>query len=239
MLTPTQNLIENLQKVRLRLADAAAHQHRSVDSITVLAVSKGQTVASIAAAADLGLTHFGENYLQEALPKIAALEARRLCWHFIGQLQSNKTRAVAEHFDWVHTVDRLKLAERLSAQRPFHARPLQICLQVRIGAQPGKGGADPNALTELVGAVRSLPRLELRGLMCLPPAETDFAAQRRWFAELRELRDRVDPGHALLADLSMGMSGDLEAAVAEGATLVRIGTAIFGPRAATRVESAT
>jgi pyridoxal phosphate enzyme (YggS family) len=237
MLTPTQNLMENLQKVRQRLADAAAHHHRSVDSITVLAVSKGQTAAAIAAVADLGVTHFGENYLQEALPKIATLAPRQLCWHFIGQLQSNKTRAVAEHFDWVHTVDRLKLAERLSAQRPFHAPPLRVCLQVRIGPELSKGGAEPDTLEALVDAVRSLPRLQLRGLMCLPPAEADFAAQRRWFAELRELRDRVDPDRLRLPDLSMGMSGDLEAAVAEGATVVRIGTAIFGPRASARVES--
>jgi PLP dependent protein len=228
--------MENLQKVRLRLADAAAHHHRNVDSITVLAVSKGQPAAAIAAAADLGLTHFGENYLQEALPKIAALEARGLCWHFIGQLQSNKTRAVAEHFDWVHTVDRLKLAERLSAQRPFHAPPLQVCLQVRIGPETTKGGADPAEVARLVAAVRQLPRLQLRGLMCLPPAEDDFDAQRRWFAQLRDLRDQLDPEHALLTDLSMGMSGDLEAAVAEGATLVRIGTAIFGPRSVGPVE---
>ena len=236
MLTPTQNLMENLQKVQQRLADAAAHHHRSVDSITVLAVSKGQPVESIAAAADLGQIHFGENYLQEALPKIAALHARRLTWHFIGQLQSNKTRAVAEHFDWVHTVDRLKLAERLSAQRPFHAPPLQVCLQVRIGPETTKGGADPGEVARLVAAVRQLPRLQLRGLMCLPPAEDDFDAQRRWFAQLRELRDQLDPERALLTDLSMGMSGDLEAAVAEGATLVRIGTAIFGPRSVGPVE---
>lgn len=237
MLTPTQNLMENLQKVRRRVADAAAHHHRSVDSITVLAVSKGQPAESIAAAADLGQIHFGENYLQEALPKIAALHARRLTWHFIGQLQSNKTRAVAEHFDWVHTVDRLKLAERLSAQRPFHAPPLQVCLQVRIGPGLGKGGAEPESLADLVNAVRELPRLQLRGLMCVPPAETEVAAQRRWFADLRALRDQVDPERSVLQELSMGMSGDLEAAVAEGATLVRIGTAIFGPRAAARVES--
>jgi pyridoxal phosphate enzyme (YggS family) len=184
----------------------------------------------LAAAADLGQRHFGENYLQEALPKLAALAPRRLTWHFIGQLQSNKTRAVAENFDWVHTVDRLRIAERLSAQRPYHAPPLRVCIQVRIGAESSKGGVDPDRAAELVEAVSALPRLELRGRMCLPPAESDPQRQRAWLRQLRELRDRIDAGRGLLPDLSMGMSDDLEAAVAEGSTIVRIGTAIFGPR---------
>lgn len=230
MLTLTQNLAENLRNVRARLARAAAGCGRNVDSVTLLAVSKSQPPESVAALADLGQAHFGENYLQEALPKLEQLATRRLTWHFIGQLQSNKTRPVAEHFDWVHTVDRLRIAERLSAQRPFHAAPLKVCVQVHIGGEASKGGAEPEAVAELVAAVRTLPRLELRGLMCLPPPEEEPARQRAWLGQLRELRDRVDPGRALLPDLSMGMSADLESAVAEGSTVVRVGTALFGPR---------
>lgn len=231
MLTLTQNLAENLGNVRNRLARATAASGRSVSCVTLLAVSKMQPPDSIGALADLGQRDFGENYLQEALPKLTALRSRGLTWHFIGQLQSNKTRAVAEHFDWVHTVDRLRLAERLSAQRPIHAAPLKVCIQVQIGGETSKGGADPAALPDLVNAIRALPRLELRGLMCLPPAETDYPRQRAWLAQLRGLRDTLG-GTAVLPDLSMGMSADLEAAVAEGSTLVRIGTALFGPRAA-------
>jgi pyridoxal phosphate enzyme (YggS family) len=231
MLTLTQNLAENLRNVRGRLEQAAAASGRNVSCVTLLAVSKTQPAEQVAALAKLGQRDFGENYLQEALPKLAALRARRLTWHFIGQLQSNKTRAVAEHFDWVHTVDRLRLAERLSTQRPFHAPPLRVCIQVRIGGEDSKGGVEPAELPELVSAIRALPRLELRGLMCLPPPETEYPRQRAWLAQLRALRDSLG-GSALLPDLSMGMSADLEAAVAEGATVVRIGTALFGPRAA-------
>jgi pyridoxal phosphate enzyme (YggS family) len=230
MLTPPQNLAENSRKLRARIEAAARAAGRNVDSITLLAVSKGQPVSAIDTLARLGLEHFGENYLQEALPKIAALRGRELTWHFIGQLQSNKTRAVAENFAWVHTLDRLKLAERLSAQRPPFAAPLQVCLQLRLGSEPGKGGAPAGQLRELVAAVGILPRLRLRGLMCVPPAEPTPQAQRRWFAEARELRDALNRDGAALDTLSMGMSGDLEAAVAEGATLLRIGTALFGPR---------
>lgn len=230
MLTLTQNLAENLRAVRARLSRAAADCGRNVQSITLLAVGKSQPAGAIAALADLGQRHFGESYLQEALPKLEALAARRLTWHFIGQLQSNKTRAVATHFDWVHTIDRLRIAERLSAQRPFHAPPLRVCIQVRIGMEASKGGVAPEQAAELVAAVRALPRLELRGLMCLPPPESDPQRQRYWLRQLRELRDAIDAGRGLLPELSMGMSDDLEAAVAEGATIVRVGTAIFGPR---------
>lgn len=231
MLTLTQNLAENLRNVRNRLERAATDSGRSVSCVTLLAVSKTQPSERVAALADLGQRDFGENYLQEALPKLDDLRARQLTWHFIGQLQSNKTRPVAEYFDWVHTVDRLRLAERLSAQRPFHAAPLKVCIQVRIGTEVSKGGADASELPGLVSAIRDLPRLELRGLMCLPPPETDYARQRAWLARLRTLRDELG-GPRILPDLSMGMSADLEAAVAEGSTLVRIGTALFGPRPA-------
>ena len=230
MLTPPQNLAENTRKLRARIAAAAAAAGRSEDSVTLLAVGKGHGSAALETAARLGIEHFGENYLQEALLKIDALRGLELTWHFIGQLQSNKTRAVAENFHWVHTVDRLKLAERLSAQRPQFAAPLQLCLQVRLGDELTKGGAKPAEVRELALAVRELPRLRLRGLMCLPPAETDPAAQRRWFAQLRELRDALNADGLALDTLSMGMSDDLEAAIAEGASIVRIGTALFGPR---------
>lgn len=219
-----------LQGVRLRVAAAATRAAREPQDITVVAVSKTQPAAALAALATLGQRHFGENYLQEALEKIETLRGRGLVWHFIGQLQSNKTRAVAEHFDWVHTVDRLKLIERLSAQRPLHASPLEICIQVKLGDEDGKGGASPADLPGLLAAAAAAPRVRLRGLMALPPAESDELAQRRWFAELRRLFDLARRDHPALDTLSMGMSGDLEAAILEGATLVRIGTALFGER---------
>lgn len=230
MLTPPQNLAENSRNLRQRIAAAAQSAGRNVDSITLLAVSKGQPAQSVQTLAALGQQHFGENYLQEALPKIADLRGIALTWHFIGQLQANKTRAIAENFQWVHTVDRLKLAQRLSEQRPPLAPPLQVCLQVKLGNEPGKGGVPPAELPALAAAVALLPRLQLRGLMCIPPAETQTDAQRRWFAQLRDLRTSIAT-IASLDTLSMGMSGDLEAAVAEGSTLLRIGTALFGPRA--------
>ena len=196
----------------------------------MVAVSKTQPAEAVQALAALGQRDFGENYLQEALPKIEALRPLGLVWHFIGQLQSNKTRPVAEHFDWVHTVDRVKLAERLAAQRPFHAPPLQVCVQVRLEDEPGKGGATVAELPAVLAAVAAAPRLTLRGLMAIPPAETQPAAQRRWFAALAALLVASRAAHPGLDTLSMGMSGDLEAAVAEGATMVRIGTALFGER---------
>lgn len=230
MLTPAQNLAENLRNLRNRIAAAAQRHGRAVDSVTLLAVSKGQPASAVRELALLGQRQFGENYLQEALPKLDALEGLGLSWHFIGPLQSNKTRAVAERFDWVHGVDRLRIAERLSAQRPHYAPPLNVCLQVRLGDEAGKSGVDPAELPALAAAVHALPRLALRGLMTLPPPETDVARQRHWFAELRGLRDALLDRGIALDTLSMGMSGDLEAAIAEGSTCVRIGTALFGPR---------
>jgi pyridoxal phosphate enzyme (YggS family) len=219
-----------LAAVRARIAAAAAAAGRDPAAITVVAVSKTQPAAAVAALAALGQVHFGENYLQEALPKIDALQGRGLVWHFIGQLQSNKTRPVAESFDWVHTVDRIKLVERLASQRPFHGPPLQVCVQVKLGDEQTKGGAAPAELPELLAAVAAAPRLRLRGLMAIPPAEQDPARQRAWFARLAALAAEARAAHPSIDTLSMGMSGDLEAAVAEGATLVRIGTALFGER---------
>lgn len=219
-----------LTTVRQRIAEAAHLAARPADAITLIAVSKTQSAEAVAALADLGQRDFGENYLQEALAKIEALHARRLVWHFIGQLQSNKTRPVAEHFDWVHTVDRLKIAARLSEQRPFHAPPLQVCVQVKLGDEATKGGALPAELPALLDAIATLPRLTLRGLMAIPPAETDPARQRAWFAMLHRLFLESRARHPELDTLSMGMSADLEAAIAEGTTQVRIGTALFGER---------
>jgi len=177
-----------------------------------------------------GQRDFGENYLQEALAKIQELSGNDICWHFIGQLQSNKTRAVAENFQWVHTVDRERIAARLSEQRPHYAPPLNICLQVRLADEPGKGGATPEELPALARRVSELPRLRLRGLMCIPPPRESFEDQYAFFARLAELQQGLLASGFELDALSMGMSTDLEAAVAAGATWVRIGTAIFGER---------
>jgi PLP dependent protein len=230
MLIGPQNLPENIGYVRDRIARAAAQCGRSVDSVTLIAVSKSQPASAIDAAARVGIRHFGESYLQEALEKMSAVSDRDITWHFIGGLQANKTRPIAEHFAWVHSVDRLRMAERLSAQRPYHAPPLNVCLQVNVGGELSKGGASPDEVPELVASISKLERLKLRGLMCLPPEEDEPDRQRHWFARLRALYDSLNRSGAGLDTLSMGMSGDFEAAILEGATLVRVGTAIFGPR---------
>jgi pyridoxal phosphate enzyme (YggS family) len=228
-----QRLAENLARVRARIRTAALNSGRTVDQITLVAASKGQPAARIAAALGLGLADFGESYVQDALPKMSALASPPLpVWHFIGALQANKSRAVAENFAWVHAVDRLRIAERLSAQRPFHAPPLNVCIQVHIGAEHSKGGAAPAEVPQLLRDIARLPRLKLRGLMCLPPAESDPQRQRYWLHQLRSLFESVNADGAGLDTLSMGMSGDLEAAIAEGATIVRVGTDLFGPRMA-------
>ncbi len=237
MLIGPQNLARNLEAVRARIARAATLSGRSADSITLVGASKSQPLTTIAAAARAGLKDFGESYVQEALSKLDAAHEPgqglpHITWHFIGRLQANKTRPVAEHFAWVHAIDRLKIAERLSAQRPYHAPPLNVCIEVNLAGEAAKGGAAPGDVEALASAVAALPRLKLRGLMCLPPQESEFEAQRRWFAELRRLFERLNAQGAGLDTLSMGMSADLEAAVLEGATLVRVGTAIFGPRQA-------
>jgi hypothetical protein len=225
-----QNLALQVQEVRERVARAVAAAGRSAHSVTLLAVGKAQPLALLRAAADAGLTDFGESYLNEALEKVAALQDRALTWHYIGRLQANKTRPVAEAFAWVHAVDRLRIAERLSAQRPYHAPPLNVCLQVNLAGEASKGGVPPAQLAPLAVAVAALPRLTLRGLMCLPPQETDPARQRHWFAQLRALKEELNSRGARLDTLSMGMSDDFEAAIAEGATIVRLGTVLFGPR---------
>lgn len=226
----TDLLRSRLQETRTRIASAASKHGRPPDSVRLLAISKSQPHEAIRALAELGQRDFGENYLQEALPKIAALSDLELTWHFTGQLQSNKTRPVAQHFDWVHTVDRERIAVRLNDQRPHYALPLNVCIQVRLVEEPGKGGVAPSELLPLAQRIRELPKLALRGLMCIPPPSSDFETQRARFEELaRYQRELIAQGFEL-DTLSMGMSDDFEAAIAAGATWVRIGTAIFGPR---------
>lgn len=224
------DIATGLEDVRARIAAAAAAAGRAPETIRLVAVSKTRPETDIAAAADAGQREFGENHLQEALPKIAALRDRALVWHFIGPIQSNKTRDIAAHFDWVHSVDRLKIARRLSRQRPASAGPLNICLQVNIDMEATKSGVPPGEATALALEIAALPRLRLRGLMAIPAPTSNPAAQRRPFAALRELRDELTASGLTLDTLSMGMTDDLEAAITEGATVVRVGTAIFGAR---------
>jgi len=210
---------------------------RDPASITLVAVSKAQPAELMRVVATAGVTDFGENYLQEALPKLEQLAAQQLEWHFIGALQSNKTRAVAEHFQWVHSIDRITVARRLSEQRPFHAPPLNLCIQVALVPEPTKGGVAPPDLEALVAGIESLPRVKLRGLMCVPPPQADGAAERAVFSRLRHLLEHLNAAGRNLDVLSMGMSGDFESAIAEGATHVRIGTALFGSRERTRQQA--
>jgi PLP dependent protein len=225
-------LQERLATLRQRIGKAAEAAGRDVRSITLLAVSKGQDAAHLQAAMALGLTEFGENYVDEALPKIRQLAGTAASWHFIGRLQANKTRPVAEHFSWAHSVDRLRTAERLSAQRPAAAAPLNICVQVHVADDPTKGGIAPQDALALLQQVALLPRLALRGLMCMLPYEASEAEQHAGFARLAAVAATARAAGLQLDTLSMGMSADLEAAVAEGATILRIGTALFGERAA-------
>lgn len=225
-------IARNIQQVRDRIAAACAGAQRDVQSVTLLAVSKTFGAQAVREALAAGQHRFGENYVQEALEKMAVLAdvRARLEWHLIGPLQSNKTRAVAEHFDWVHTVDRLKIAQRLSDQRPAHLPPLQVCLQVNISGEASKSGLPPAEVGALAREITALPRLRLRGLMAIPEPAGDRDAQRRPHRALRELLDSLRAQGLDLDTLSMGMSADLEAAIVEGATIVRVGTAIFGAR---------
>lgn len=221
---------ENFRKIQDLLARATADAGRPAGAVRLLAVSKSQPAAAVAAAAAAGQREFGENFVQEALTKMAEVARDDLVWHFIGHLQSNKTRAVAERFDWVHTIDRPRIAERLSRQRPHHAPDLNVCIQVNIDAEEGKSGVSPEELPALAATVAGLPRLRLRGLMCIPRIREGFEAQREPFRRLRELGESLADAGIETDTLSMGMSGDYVAAIHEGATIVRIGTALFGPR---------
>ena len=218
------------EAVQDRIRAAERRFQRPPGAVRLLAVSKTQPVAAIAALAAAGQSAFGENYVQEALDKMAELAARALEWHFIGPLQTNKTRSVAECFAWVHSVDRLKIAQRLSAQRPSALPPLNVCLQVNLDRETTKHGLDEEAVGAVAAQVAALPRLRLRGLMAIPAPTADFVAQRRAFARLRLRQEQLIATGLTLDTLSMGMSDDLEAAVAEGATVVRVGAALFGPR---------
>jgi PLP dependent protein len=225
------NTIEyNLQAVRQTIAHAARAAQRRPEEITLLAVSKSFPVSAIREAYQAGQSAFGESYLQEALRKMEALRDLPLEWHFIGPVQSNKSAAIAEHFSWVHGVDRFRVAERLSAQRPEQMPKLNVCIQVNIGGEPSKSGVLPDEVEELAMAVAELQNLKLRGLMVIPPPAEGLVAQRRSFAMLHELMRQLNTSGLGLDTLSMGMSHDLEAAVLEGATIVRVGTAIFGAR---------
>ncbi len=223
-------IASNLQAVRDAIASAAVGAGRQPGDVNLLAVSKTFAPNAIREAYQAGQTCFAESYVQEALDKIAALHDLPIEWHYIGPIQSNKTRAIAENFAWVHSVDRLKIAERLSEQRPVHLPPLQVCLQVNISLEASKSGVAPDELDVLAHAIAKLPNLKLRGLMTVPAPNDDIAAQRLPFAKLRELRDQLNRQGLQLDTLSMGMSHDFAAAIAEGATIVRIGTAIFGER---------
>lgn len=220
----------NLQAVRERVAAAAIAAGRRPEEVMLLAVSKTWPAQCVAEAAAAGQRTFGENYVQEGVDKIVALDLPGVEWHFIGPLQSNKSRLVAAHFDWVHSIDRLKLAERLSAQRREDLPPLMLCIQVNVSGEASKSGVAPAEVAELAAAVAALPGVRLRGLMCIPEPDGDEALLRERFASLRRLRDALNVAGFELDTLSMGMSHDLELAIAEGATMVRVGTAIFGAR---------
>ncbi len=220
-------LADNISAISDRIQGAARAAGRDPASVQLLAVSKTKPASAIREAHAAGLADFGENYLQEALTKQQELSDLPLIWHFIGPIQSNKTKAIAEHFDWVHSVDRLKIAQRLSEQRPDNLAPLNICLQVNVSGEASKSGCSPADLPALAQAVASLPNLRLRGLMAIPEPTDQRAEQEAAFATLRQLQTQLGLG---LDTLSMGMSHDLEAAIAQGATWVRIGTALFGAR---------
>ncbi len=227
-------IADNIDTVRRRMNDACLAAGRPVQSVTLLCVSKTAPAIAVRQASDAGECHFGENHVQEGLAKIEALSDLRthLTWHMIGPIQANKTRPIAEHFDWVHSVDRLKVAQRLSEQRPARRAPLQVCLQVNISGEASKSGVAPVDVSALAHAVHALPCLRLRGLMSIPEQATELAAQRAAHSALRELLVDLNREGLALDTLSMGMTTDLESAILEGATLVRVGTAIFGARAA-------
>jgi PLP dependent protein len=220
----------NLQRVHERIAAACAGAHRDVNEVTLLAVSKTFAAELVREACAAGQSAFGENYIQEAVEKIGVLRELPLQWHCIGPIQSNKTRLVAAHFDWAHSVDRLKTAQRLSEQRPAGMAPLQVCIQVNIDGGPAKAGVPPEEVLPLAKRVAELPRLVLRGLMTIPEPADDFATQKAIHLQAKALFDELRQAGLALDTLSMGMTADLEAAIAAGSTMVRVGTAIFGVR---------
>ncbi|HEY6642403.1 YggS family pyridoxal phosphate-dependent enzyme [Povalibacter sp.] len=227
---PDHDLTERFATTRTRIASAATRAGRTPESVGLVAISKGQPATAIRALAELGQRDFGENYLQEALPKQENLRDLPLTWHFTGQIQANKTRPIAESFAWVHTLDRERTAMRLNDQRPPGLPPMNVCLQVRLEDEPGKGGLEPHEIPALAAKVSELPHLRLRGLMALPPPRDSFDEQKQLFDRLHSLLRELQASGFAVDTLSMGMSADLEAAIAAGATYVRIGTALFGER---------
>ena len=233
----TAHLIaDNIRQVQTRISEVADSDRTIADNnrgiVQLIAVSKTRSAEEVRIAYDCGLRHFGENYLQEALAKVAALQPLGITWHFIGPIQSNKTADIAAHFDWAHSVDRLKIGQRLSAQRPDGLPPLNLCIQVNIDQEASKSGVSLAELPALAAAIAELPKVKLRGLMAIPAAGRPLADTRASFARLRQAMEQLNQQGFNLDTLSMGMSNDLECAVGEGATFIRIGTAIFGPRPA-------
>ena len=227
------DIIKNYEQLKARIHDAEQRFNRPLGSVQLLPVSKRHPFEAISPLIQYGVTQFAENQLQEALIKIKATEAFNLSWHFIGTIQSNKTRPIAEHFDWVHSIESVKIAERLNHQRPKSLAPLNVCLQVNISEEPQKSGVLLRELPNLAQSIAHLPNLKLRGLMCIPAPSQSFDMQRHAFAKMREASIQLCDLDLHLDTLSMGMSQDFEAAIAEGATLIRIGTALFGPRSLT------
>lgn len=224
------DIARNIQQIRQKIATLATKYGRSEQSIQLLAVSKTKPVSDIVAAYQEGQRAFGENYLQEALEKIEVLEKYDIEWHFIGSIQSNKTRDIANNFQWVHSVDRVKIASRLNQQRNPELPPLNICLQVNISHESSKAGFSPDDLAEATKLINQLPHIQLRGLMAIPAKAESLEDQRLIFKQMKQLLDQLNQQGLAMDSLSMGMSNDMEAAIAEGATIIRLGTAIFGPR---------
>jgi hypothetical protein len=221
---------QKIAAIQQQILDAESRFNRQLNSVQLLAVSKTRTADEIRLALQAGLSAFGESYLQEALEKIDQLQHENIEWHFIGRIQSNKTKMIAEHFDWVHSIDNLKHAKRLNSQRPDELPPLKVCLQVNVSQEESKGGFSPELMPSVMAEFEMLPRLELSGLMAIPASADSFDKQRQPFRCLSQLRDQLADERWPLETLSMGMSLDMEAAIAEGATIVRVGTAIFGAR---------
>jgi pyridoxal phosphate enzyme (YggS family) len=227
---PEATIPHNTTKLHNRVRLAAEKSQRSPKDICIVAASKTRSADAVRQAVESGISNFGENYLQEGLEKIHALADLNLIWHFIGPIQSNKTRAIAENFNWVHSVERLRIARRLSDQRPLSLPPLQLCLQVNISGEASKFGASPGELPELLEEIEKLPRIKLRGLMAIPAATSDPRLQQQAFKSMHKLLVQLQANAPEMDTLSMGMSGDLEAAIAQGSNMIRVGTDIFGPR---------
>jgi pyridoxal phosphate enzyme (YggS family) len=225
-----QNIAKQLKIIRNKISAAEKKYHHKPDSVTLVAATKTRSVEEIAEAIKHGQIHFGENYLQEALPKISSLKNEKIIWHFIGPIQSNKTKLIAENFDWVESIDREKIAQRLNDQRPKNLPPLNVCIEVNLSDEETKSGVKLDEILPLAQKISTMPNLKLRGLMSIPESSRDFARQRQIFHKLAEALQQLDQQGFALDTLSMGMSDDFEAAIAEGATIVRIGSAIFGPR---------